>query len=225
MGDFLWLGLGESRRDHLVNWEVCCIPKMEGGRVMVIWCPRTRHWLFPLYCLVQVWVRGMLFAILVNMWYAEGILSWYTMIWLWRTFFGLMLQLQVVIICWAAMCVVVLKRKGVWVLEIWCLKILSWQLNSYGIFLLSCYPYGICWFEVSMALIGTDGMLIQLIMLLILSPWKFISQGYSTFKTLLCLKVGNGSPVDFWEDHWLGDSSFSVAFPHLYRSSSLRNPI
>ena len=31
MRDFLWSGVGDSRRDHLVSWEVCCKPEKEGG--------------------------------------------------------------------------------------------------------------------------------------------------------------------------------------------------
>ena len=37
-----------------------------------------------------------------------------------------------------------------------------------------------------------------------LSPWIFISQGYTTFKPLLSLQVGNHSHFNFWEDHWVG---------------------
>ena len=40
---------------------------------------------------------------------------------------------------------------------------------------------------------------------------------------MLSLQVGNGSRFNFWEDHWVGDSSFNLAFPHLYRLSSLHN--
>ena len=55
------------------------------------------------------------------------------------------------------------------------------------------------------------------------SPWKFISYGYTAFKSLLSLKVGNGSRFNFWEDHWAGDSFFILGFPCLYRLSSLHN--
>ena len=29
--DFLWSGVGEGKRDHLVNWDVVCKPKSRGG--------------------------------------------------------------------------------------------------------------------------------------------------------------------------------------------------
>ena len=29
--DFLWLGIGEGKRDHLVSWDVVCNPKAKGG--------------------------------------------------------------------------------------------------------------------------------------------------------------------------------------------------
>ncbi|KAJ9691309.1 hypothetical protein PVL29_013479 [Vitis rotundifolia] len=29
--DFLWSGIGEGKRDHLVSWDVVCIPKAKGG--------------------------------------------------------------------------------------------------------------------------------------------------------------------------------------------------
>ena len=51
------------------------------------------------------------------------------------------------------------------------------------------------------------------------SPWKFISQGYA----VLYLEVGNDSRFNFWEDYWVGDSSFSLSFPRLYRLSVLHN--
>ncbi|KAJ9698883.1 hypothetical protein PVL29_007787 [Vitis rotundifolia] len=30
-GDFLWSRVGEGKRDHLVSWDVVCIPKAKGG--------------------------------------------------------------------------------------------------------------------------------------------------------------------------------------------------
>ncbi|RVW44120.1 putative ribonuclease H protein [Vitis vinifera] len=29
--DFLWSGIGEGKRDHLVSWDVVCNPKAKGG--------------------------------------------------------------------------------------------------------------------------------------------------------------------------------------------------
>ena len=29
--DFLWSGVGEGKRDHLVSWDVVCKPKLRGG--------------------------------------------------------------------------------------------------------------------------------------------------------------------------------------------------
>ena len=29
--DFLWLEIGEGKRDHLVSWDVMCNPKAKGG--------------------------------------------------------------------------------------------------------------------------------------------------------------------------------------------------
>ena len=29
--DFLWSGVGEGKRDHLVSWDVVCNPKVKGG--------------------------------------------------------------------------------------------------------------------------------------------------------------------------------------------------
>ena len=29
--DFLWSGVGEGKKDHLVSWDVVCNPKMKGG--------------------------------------------------------------------------------------------------------------------------------------------------------------------------------------------------
>ena len=55
------------------------------------------------------------------------------------------------------------------------------------------------------------------------NPWKFISQGYTTFTFLLSLEVVNGPRFNFWEDHCIGDSSFNLAFPHIYHLSSLHN--
>ena len=29
--DFLWSGIREGKRDHLVSWDVVCNPKVKGG--------------------------------------------------------------------------------------------------------------------------------------------------------------------------------------------------
>ena len=29
--DFLWSGIREGKRDHLVSWDVVCYPKVKGG--------------------------------------------------------------------------------------------------------------------------------------------------------------------------------------------------
>ena len=55
------------------------------------------------------------------------------------------------------------------------------------------------------------------------SPWKFISQVYHSFSSLLSLRVGDGTRIRFWEDLWIGESSFLELFPRLYRVSSLHN--
>lgn len=34
MREFLWSGVGELRKDHLVGWEICYRPKSEGGLVL-----------------------------------------------------------------------------------------------------------------------------------------------------------------------------------------------
>ena len=44
MRDFLWSGVGKSRKDHLVSWDVCCKPKKEGGLGLGILFLRTNHW-------------------------------------------------------------------------------------------------------------------------------------------------------------------------------------
>ena len=55
------------------------------------------------------------------------------------------------------------------------------------------------------------------------NPQKFISQGYTTFRPSLSLKVCNGSRFNFWEDDWVGDSFSNLAFPRLYRLFSFHN--
>ena len=67
-----------------------------------------------------------------------------------------------------------------------------------------------------MTWIGTRGNANTAIQATHFSPWKFTSQGYFTFKPLLSLEVGNGSRFNFWEDHWVGESSFNLAFLHFY---------
>ena len=67
-------------------------------------------------------------------------------------------------------------------------------------------------------------MLILLPRLLILALEIYFSR-FTTFKSLLSLQVGNGSRFNFWKDHWVGDSSFKLVFPRLYRLSSLYNSL
>lgn len=31
MRNFLWLGVGNDKTTHLINWEICLWPKNEGG--------------------------------------------------------------------------------------------------------------------------------------------------------------------------------------------------
>jgi hypothetical protein len=55
------------------------------------------------------------------------------------------------------------------------------------------------------------------------SPWKDISAGLSEFSKCSQFIVGDGKRVKFWEDIWVGDRSFSDAFPTIYRLSRLHN--
>lgn len=49
-------------------------------------------------------------------------------------------------------------------------------------------------------------------------------QSHNTIGRLfLRLKIGEGNRVRFWEDVWVGDKSFSVLFPNLFRLSSKHN--
>lgn len=48
-----------------------------------------------------------------------------------------------------------------------------------------------------------------------LSPWKAISQASPLFLPLVRLKVGAGDKIALWEDHWIGDFSFSILLPRL----------
>ena len=43
MRDFLWLSAMDTRRDHLVSWEVCCRPKKEGGLDIDNLVPKNIH--------------------------------------------------------------------------------------------------------------------------------------------------------------------------------------
>ena len=44
MRDFLWSTVGDSRRDHLVSWEVCYKPKKEGGLGLVNTVSKNKFW-------------------------------------------------------------------------------------------------------------------------------------------------------------------------------------
>ena len=35
--DFLWSGVGEGKRDHLVSWDVMCKPRVKGGLGLGAW--------------------------------------------------------------------------------------------------------------------------------------------------------------------------------------------
>ena len=41
MQDFLWHGASDSRRDHLVSWDVCCKSKQDGGLGICNWVSKT----------------------------------------------------------------------------------------------------------------------------------------------------------------------------------------
>lgn len=51
---FHWLVIGDSSRDYLVSWEVCCKRNRKGGSALVIWCLKGKAlaakwlWHFPL---------------------------------------------------------------------------------------------------------------------------------------------------------------------------------
>lgn len=46
-------------------------------------------------------------------------------------------------------------------------------------------------------------------------PWKFISQVYHSFSSMLSLCIGDGTHFRFWEHHWISGSSFHEFSPHL----------
>lgn len=41
------------------------------------------------------------------------------------------------------------------------------------------------------------------------SPWKLISQGYASFRSLISLDLGDGSRIKFWEDLVVGNNTLS----------------
>lgn len=55
------------------------------------------------------------------------------------------------------------------------------------------------------------------------TPWKAISQVYSSFLPFTSFKVGLGGKILFWEDHWAGEAPFSTLFPRLYQLSTLHS--
>ena len=55
------------------------------------------------------------------------------------------------------------------------------------------------------------------------APWKSISLIFTCWSRHLSVRVGNGEVVRFWEDVWMGQSSFAADFPHLYRVARSHN--
>ncbi|XP_028093546.1 uncharacterized protein LOC114293627 [Camellia sinensis] len=55
------------------------------------------------------------------------------------------------------------------------------------------------------------------------APWKSISQIFTCWSRHLSVRVGSGELVRFWEDVWMGQSSFAVDFPHLYKVARSHN--
>jgi len=55
------------------------------------------------------------------------------------------------------------------------------------------------------------------------APWKSISRIYPVWFRFIFVRVGNGELAKFWEDVWVGTSSFAVSFPYLYRISQSHN--
>ncbi|XP_073066025.1 uncharacterized protein [Primulina eburnea] len=55
------------------------------------------------------------------------------------------------------------------------------------------------------------------------SPWKFISRSHSTCQTMIATVLKGGNIVRFWEDRWVGFSSFQDSFPHIYLLASNSN--
>ena len=54
-------------------------------------------------------------------------------------------------------------------------------------------------------------------------PWKAISQVFEDFSPYICLVVGSGQRIWFWEDLWCGEQPLSLQFASLYRVTSVRN--
>ncbi|XP_062085609.1 uncharacterized protein LOC133791706 [Humulus lupulus] len=54
-------------------------------------------------------------------------------------------------------------------------------------------------------------------------PWKDISSLYEEYRSLVYFKVGRGDRIRFWEDVWIGDSSFKLKYPDLFRVSEAKN--
>lgn len=53
--------------------------------------------------------------------------------------------------------------------------------------------------------------------------WKNIYKHLLLFKSNLSVKEGDGVPVLFWEDRWVGDQPLATKFPHLYALTSTKN--
>ena len=54
-------------------------------------------------------------------------------------------------------------------------------------------------------------------------PWKAISQVFQDFTPYICLVVGSGQRIRFWEDLWWGERPLSLQFASFYRITSVRN--
>ncbi|WJZ89514.1 hypothetical protein VitviT2T_008730 [Vitis vinifera] len=54
-------------------------------------------------------------------------------------------------------------------------------------------------------------------------PWKAIAQVFQDFSPFVCLVVGNGEIIHFWEDHWWGNQTLCSQFAGLYRVIFVKN--
>ena len=55
------------------------------------------------------------------------------------------------------------------------------------------------------------------------SLWKVISSVYRDFHQMVSFKIGQGNLVRFWEDSWVGESTFKEQFPSLFKISSFKS--
>ena len=56
-------------------------------------------------------------------------------------------------------------------------------------------------------------------------PWKAIAQVFQVFSPFVCLVVGNGERIRFWEDLWWGNQTLCSQFVDIYRVISMKNLI